>query len=232
MKASLVLTLTQAWIPSAALFWNGVSWSLSAEMFFYASFPWLSPRLRKLSNPMLARVVGICLGLQGIAAWAGAHGSGNLGSFFPAFRIPNFILGICVQTLVSRRISIPKSSAFLLLPLFLLLHTAKIEGIAWHIAREVGSYTLIAAIIAALSAPATHPSRPWWMSVLVLLGNASYAMYLLQFPLRSIWKHIFPSWNIVSFLGYIAFLVGSSIVVFLWVEQPLRAKIRSALLGR
>jgi peptidoglycan/LPS O-acetylase OafA/YrhL len=47
--ASFQLTLTQAWIPKAAVAWNGPAWSLSVEAFFYLLFPFILPKLESMS---------------------------------------------------------------------------------------------------------------------------------------------------------------------------------------
>ena len=38
---TLTPLLLQGWSPSLATFWNTVAWTLSCEMAFYATFPWL-----------------------------------------------------------------------------------------------------------------------------------------------------------------------------------------------
>lgn len=59
----------QAWVPAVpfAMFWNTPAWSVSAEFFFYASFPflvhWLSRRLRSTACLALAFVLAVCGGI-------------------------------------------------------------------------------------------------------------------------------------------------------------------------
>lgn len=54
--ASFQLTLTQAWIPKAALAWNSPAWSLSIEAFFYLLFPFIFPKLENMSARAIALV--------------------------------------------------------------------------------------------------------------------------------------------------------------------------------
>jgi peptidoglycan/LPS O-acetylase OafA/YrhL len=77
-------------------------------------------------------------------------------------------------------------------------------------------------------------SRSW----MVLLGEASYAMYLLHLPIWQ-WMHdVFPSVPLLRdhyrspwfFSAYLASVIGVSILVFKTVEQPARRLIWKALI--
>jgi peptidoglycan/LPS O-acetylase OafA/YrhL len=77
-------------------------------------------------------------------------------------------------------------------------------------------------------------SRSW----MVLLGEASYAMYLLHLPIWQ-WMHdVFPSVPLLRdhyrspwfFSAYLASVIGVSILVFKTVEQPARRLIWQALI--
>src|SRR5438270_6476303 len=58
--AALELLLLQAWVPPAALSWNGVGWSLSVEAFFYLLFPLLLTRFTRFSRKQLLAVIAVC----------------------------------------------------------------------------------------------------------------------------------------------------------------------------
>ena len=74
--ASWLLNLVglQAWVPAVpfAMFWNTPAWSVSAEFFFYATFPfvcaWLSRHLRTTAR--LATLF-VAVSLVGVALYAG-----------------------------------------------------------------------------------------------------------------------------------------------------------------
>ena len=59
----------QAWVPAVpfAMFWNTPAWSVSAEFFFYASFPFLvhglGRRLRSTAGLVLGFVLAVCGGI-------------------------------------------------------------------------------------------------------------------------------------------------------------------------
>lgn len=62
LYGGLVLTLTQAWLPQAALAWNVPGWSLSVELFFYLLFPAALAGLRRCSRRALVGGI-VCCGL-------------------------------------------------------------------------------------------------------------------------------------------------------------------------
>ena len=53
------IALLQAWIPSRALIWNDPGWSLSAEAFFYAVFPFLLYPIARLARKHLAATLAV-----------------------------------------------------------------------------------------------------------------------------------------------------------------------------
>jgi peptidoglycan/LPS O-acetylase OafA/YrhL len=88
-----------------------------------------------------------------------------------------------------------------------------------------------AAVIYALALqshlPTTLNLRP-----MVLLGNASYSFYLLHYFL--LWLLFFrldlgfSRWGIGGVLLCLAIICGVSILVYLFLEQPMRRKLRGA----
>jgi peptidoglycan/LPS O-acetylase OafA/YrhL len=93
----LNLALVHAWIPERAVYWsyNAPSWSVSAEMFFYATFPgvlWLMRRsvLHTLLGA-LAISVGFQLLLGKVEPGIDSHW---LGHYNPLVNLPIFALGV------------------------------------------------------------------------------------------------------------------------------------------
>jgi peptidoglycan/LPS O-acetylase OafA/YrhL len=68
---------------------------------------------------------------------------------------------------------------------------------------------------------------------LVLLGNASYALYILQIPVRKWMPVIFTGeWEWIGRLLYQPLLVIISIAVFVLLEEPARRFLRGAIAKR
>ena len=64
----------------------------------------------------------------------------------------------------------------------------------------------------------------------VLLGNASYALYILQIPLRKWMPVIFTGeWDWIGRLLYQPLLVIISVAVFILLEEPARKLLRGSI---
>lgn len=228
---------------------NGPSWSISVEFFFYLLFP-LSLRIIKKLKPLIQ----ICLLLllyvlifYNIPAWvvgkvyegfqvpinSAAHPITHLPVFISGalfanlyldnkeefqFRIRKNTMTFLATFLVSM------SAAFLLLlfknypsfnngfflPFFLLLFLLSIE-VGW--------------VVKLMGAP-----------VLIILGNASYGVYILQEPVKVWFNILHDKINQFYFIDYHLFIVSYffvllfiSILIYNKVERPLNTYIRTKL---
>lgn len=102
-----VLTLTQAWIPPGEwrYSFNGTSWSLACEIFFYCLFPFLLGPIRRQAKLALIVVITFVsmtvIGVAGILV-APERALGYLFYTMPLFRIGEFIIGICIAVAFQR----------------------------------------------------------------------------------------------------------------------------------
>ena len=104
-SAALNLTLLQAWSPDPAVItdYNGLSWSLSDEAFFYALFPLLLVLARKL-RPEIVVAVGACWLLFGAIALDLVGMRLDRLYSFPAHRVGEFVCGMGLALLLRRGI--------------------------------------------------------------------------------------------------------------------------------
>jgi peptidoglycan/LPS O-acetylase OafA/YrhL len=231
--------LLEAWFPKLLLTWNPVGWSLSAEAFFYLVFPFVMPRLEALKWPRLRLAMAgfwftsllitgsyVVLRPDGVAYpvmsdnqlfWLGVV------KLNPLARLPEFLLGMATGL------------AFLRLPT---------RGRNWPIALGVGLLLLgiglqrwipFAVMHSGLFAPAFallifgFATQPAWSRFLtakplILLGEASYSLYLLHgfFILIAV-KHFGHSEHLFAVtVTCIVIAIMASIAVFLMIENPLR----------
>ena len=110
------LTLTQAWSSHPEVFFwqgNGASWSLSAELAFYASFPVLTGLVRR--RPALIAAAAITMVITYILL-VGDTGTalGNFSSYYvnPMARLPEFVLGMVAAELLPylSRLRLPRGA--------------------------------------------------------------------------------------------------------------------------
>jgi peptidoglycan/LPS O-acetylase OafA/YrhL len=93
----LNIFLLHAWLPydGSVLSFNGVSWSLSVEAFFYACFPFLCARLNR-RGPLGLLVGSFVAGLAvvGLASLLLPRHASFVGPFNPLCRLFEFVLGM------------------------------------------------------------------------------------------------------------------------------------------
>jgi len=249
------LTLTQAWLEVGRPVWNTMAWTLSAEAFFYAVFPFLGLWLARQSS---RRLIGVAVGvwllgaapfLAGeLASSLGAEGSTSLAvrgldawsqlphQLIPLTRLPEFVLGMCLGLLFCRR--------------------TRQGSEAWRTVGLLATGTVLATVIILL------PPKPsplvqlgvlvplfalaiWLLACgvawnglqlgtrpMVRLGGASYALYLLHgsmmgFALALNTRTLALPHNAVALL-LVPVAVATSLLLFHHVEEPARRWLRKA----
>jgi len=242
---SIVLALLQSWTPWSAWYWNFPAWSLSVEMFFYLTFPVIVPWTGRLNRRQCAGLLTF-FWLAAIAVpsvFVALHSSTSEPPFSklqqaievtPLMRLPEFICGVLLGRLYaldSRRgrriggtlavagiaaiavvlsfsdvIPRPLLANGLMAPLFGLVIFGLAQG------RGI--------IAAVLSAP-----------FLVLLGEASYGIYILQYPMASIFGVENNVYTPVRTACFVFCLIAASILCFRYIESPLRGRLRRKLTG-
>lgn len=241
------LTLTQAWLPLNGLVfsWNAVSWSLSAELYFYLLFPFLA-RSRSLWSWCIALLL-LALGMVTLVHLKSAL-SAQPGMFefdgmhallqFPPSRVFEFAVGVLAGRAFNagdrlRGNPTLLEAASLLLLTLCLLASDRIEAALLAAGREafavwldqagcVFAFAFLIYIIgsgrAAIGRVLSHP-------FLVLLGKMSFATYMvhqiiIRFAIQNEWR---DALGIPLTAGAIVVLaVASSWVVWALVEEPAR----------
>lgn len=233
--------LVQAWIPGKNLVVNAPSWSVSVELFFYLLFPFLQRFCLRLSNNQLI--------LFSLLIWVltlinhhynvfilNPHGDNNLGEYllrFPPFHLNLFLGGMTLGILVARgfKLSPVQGSLFLLSGTLLFIYlTVYCPPLSPYlaVATLMPVYVIIVSGLLFVPQGLTKiiSSKP-----ATLLGDASYAVYLLQLPVWNLFmQYAHPNGldpgDISGFLLYLGLLLLMSIVSFKFFERPLRFKIR------
>lgn len=207
--------LLQSWVPMKGVYFsfNGPSWSISNEAFFYAAFPFLFGLLR-------SRVLGLWAGLliALAAAFAAFALDRSLESppihflfyIFPLTRLFEFALGMALAVASRPSFGLRGEIAALALAA---------ASLALAYAPLPGSFTAAlifipgaVALVVVFASSAGPVSRVLSHRALVRLGEASFALYMLHIPLKS----YFPGagW----WLAGVA--VALSLAFHRWFEMP------------
>jgi peptidoglycan/LPS O-acetylase OafA/YrhL len=242
LVAGLALTpaFMQAWWPPVAALWNPPAWSLSVEFFFYAVFPAL-PRL--VNRFSLGRFLFLAFALVVVMVLArttmhsvleaipDSEARRNFEGLFPLFHLPQFIFGIALGRvfLFGPGIS-PKLHVGMLyggavgLVLIFGLQSLLPQWLLWA-QTDAGLVLLFGLVIFG----GARAGGSWLgCSTLVLLGEASYSMYIFHTPIYFWWF-----WLTSKVLGLtlpffvnlalsLVLVIVASVLVYLYVETPLR----------
>ena len=238
------LTITQSWYPPfvSSPAWIVAGWTLAVEATFYALFPFLVPILARLRRTTLVPAMITLVGL----AWTGrAMVQGAIGGetgivwaqCFPPLRVPEFALGI-VLALAYRRGMIPSARTFTTLAYaggaLALVGLGGFEGLDTHPFALV--ITTGFALMILGFARAEGPLARWLASgPLVLLGEASYSLYLIHDPVGVVLNRVLQRLtgrgvhdSVAFFALYVATAVGASILCYRFIEEPARRRLRTA----
>jgi peptidoglycan/LPS O-acetylase OafA/YrhL len=246
----LTFSLLQAWAPQGALTWNPVCWSLSVEAFFYLLFPLLVLRSARLAPHQLGVGIAGCslVSLSLSLAYVLLHPDGidkvssgettllwkNVLSFNPLVRLPEFVTGMLAgQLFLARKGDAARGGdAVLALPLVaagllvLAILTALVGTIPSPLISAAFLSPAFAAIIYGLAL------KPGWAGFLearwlVLLGEASYSLYLLHSVVMG--KVVGSTPGLPQGLrvgAAVAAAIVASLLCFYLVEQPARRLLR------
>ena len=247
--SSMVAVLIQSWVPGAALAWNAPAWSLSDEAFFYLLFPALLVWLAAKTQKSWIRIIAVCWALSLAACLMyvvlnpdhAAFVDDNsfltwlsVLKFNPLVRLPEFVVGACCGLLFLRR------------------EADRIAERKWATPLVIGGlgyFAAVAALSSRIPYPVLHDAaltpafvviiyglalRPAWSRVLeiaplVLLGEASYSFYLLHsnvlgWVFQPTGEQLHPS--VLKLAAGILVPIGVALMVYRWIEQPMRRKLR------
>ena len=235
-----VMLFVQAWWPTYTMFWNFPAWSLSVECLFYALFPWLArvlarwPATTVLAAAYLLIVLTSTFGpellsLAGVLGQAPSDGW-LVPGLFPVLHLPLFIVGMALARLYlfGPALSPALHAAMLGVGVAVL---ALIFGGASVLPAWTRSHAALAPAFALVIVGGAGAGRSLPLLTLpafVLLGEASYSIYILHIPLRYCWDILLDSmlgvvltpW--LDFFLYFGFVVAVSVAVFRRLETPIR----------
>jgi peptidoglycan/LPS O-acetylase OafA/YrhL len=230
------LTLTNAWFPQLFLdghFHDG-SWSLSAEAFFYALFPFAAIWAARAETVTLRRSIPWLFAAMAFFGMLGKYlpmqpAKLQTGIFYamPIFRLPEFLAGVFAGVLSMRREHLPPSGRRLAwwgLGCIFFLFTAGKAFTAQVDAAIFGPFFLCLYSYLCANPEGRLAAVLSWRP-LVFLGEASYALYLFQLILlAAYYDGLIPVCLSLPVDCFLACMAVAAVVHVLW-ERPLRRRI-------
>jgi peptidoglycan/LPS O-acetylase OafA/YrhL len=225
------LTMTQSLFADNALSLNYPGWSLSVECCFYLLFPQLFSFLIKKTSKVLIIgcslfwvfsmvMYGLSMDVFGV--------SSNYTTYFPAYHLSTFVLGIGAGLIYCRHKEILNQSKT-----WLTLSTLALAAISaamilldcpvikYHHGGLFNPLFLATILLFAIDrAPlkALLSSRP-----MVLLGEVSYGIYILQYSLWCLFFKFGSQFNIPALFNFyvcLGGLTGCSVFFYYLIEMP------------
>ena len=239
------LLMLQSWSIRMVNFFNVPAWSLSVEAFFYLVFPFIFLRLRPSTAKraiftlavmwLLALAVPLlCLKLYSAAAWT-ENANSTLAAANQIFRVrrlpilalPQFLAGISLGWLYLHFRPRPKTASFLAAAgIVCLAVTLMLANHLPFVVLHNGLLLPFFSMIILGLAESNWLSRLLSIPVLVLLGEASFSLYLVHFIYNDWVKSTFmASDTILGAVWKLAVVIPISVLLHLCVERPCRRVI-------
>lgn len=200
------LFLVQAWIPSPnyLLSVDGINWSVSSELFFYAVLPLLiRPLMRIPAHRLWACFAGTAAVLAVVPAvvtyaidappwplWPPLSFVQTwLVYFFPLVRLPEFLLGVLLARIVQAGRWPRLRARWVALFAVLVCLAMLVLPVAYS---RSGIVAVPMCLFIPIIAVRDIEGRGSWLRRrgVVLLGDASYAMYLIHWPVLGVTRHL------------------------------------------
>lgn len=242
----------QAWDGSVedAYAFNGPGWSIGVEFFLYACFPLLVPLLARLGGirAELTAAAAVAFAMVCLVLWFVLSGKDGLPALDPASahrwlyrspltRLGDFLLGILAARLFlqvggMRRVGrlAKRIAPLAALAILALMCWPALVGSAWSydVAYAIPAVALIFCLAAA---PSSWPGRGLSLPIVVLLGEASYAFYLVHQPAIAYlgagqWVNGVSGSIVLLEAFNLGVIVALAIGLHLSVERPARRWLR------
>ena len=237
-KLPFELIMVQTWFYPGSI--NYPAWSISCELFFYLLFPIYIFKLKdlKINYALLMAFTLIIFTLS--MSYLLDHLSflsskmdlkGGYLYQHPLVRFPVFFLGNVLGFMYLKNIEIPKKYLVAMLILgSICIAFWTLRPVAFGLSfKQLGLLFIYTSLIFSLLQNYALANKYLTNRTFITLGNISYGIYLLQFPVSSfvlLFAHNLSPIN--QFLVFLITLIGLSYITYIYLEKPFRIKIVTA----
>jgi peptidoglycan/LPS O-acetylase OafA/YrhL len=237
----LTVLLLQGWSPVLCTFWHTPAWTLTTDVFFYALFPWLVTRRRPRTRKRIVWTMllwwGISFILPTLYTVLNLDGDPHPGrysnglwlrfiKFAPLQHLPSFLFGMGLASLNDL---IPERSrlrialgVFAFSALYVILYFGRhMPYLYMHDGLLMPLYGMVVLALAGRS----FLTRIFTIFPLIIIGEASYCLYILHFNLWLFlhdYTHIIERAGLARFDPWLSYvlIVGFAIAAMYLVERP------------
>ncbi|CAM2956439.1 acyltransferase [Actinomyces slackii] len=241
----LHLFLLQAWAPhqSTILSLNEVSWSLSAEAFFYLLAPWLITALRRRSDrTMVILALGWWIVTMGAGRALILMGFEEWPYYLPAIRSAEFIIGIVLAELfrrgrLSRRIPVWPCVVACLVSYGAALAVYRMGVTMQMMPAIITAPAICLLVVAAAQADARGQGGLLTSPLLEHAGKVSFAVYLVHALVLTVVPPLLPepatlAWQLAGLAVVLVVTWACAEALHRGVELPAQRAIRSRFARR
>src|SRR5262245_46844054 len=230
------LTLLQAWGVTTTPGWNVPSWSISAEWFAYLLFPLLAPALMWVRERGIALLIAVAALAAMTLIFALADWPLNTWVGAPALArvFGEFLCGaaLCRAVALGHKSAAARGDT---------LAAGAFLAFLFGASAGLQDFVLVAFLALTIfgTATSTGPVRRVLASgPLVWLGEISYSLYMVHFPvlivIRRLWEelgfvHWQPAGKILTFMVTVGLIVAVAAMLFYVVERPARTRLRDQM---
>ncbi len=241
LKVFSQLTLTHSFVPLDEYFFgfNGVSWSISNELFFYLLFPFIVGWIKKYPKLMLFSLL-----IPIVWLFLDYDNPNGRWLFYinPLFRVFDFLLGVFLHDLYQRnKDTVLKKSYFSLLEVmtvlmffgFYLFRNLVPYNFRWSLYYWIPMFVIIYVFSFQKGKISEFLSKKWFL----FLGEISFAFYMVH-QLIIVFLGILQNKIAFTTNGYqlilVAFFVSLlvSAIIHVYIEKPINSYLRKRFIKK
>ena len=243
------LFVVQAWFPAYSQSFNYSSWSMTVEFFFYAIFPFfILWAVRQPTRKLIWTAMAVWTISQSVyfVLWMRLFPEyWNFIVYFPLFHLNSFIMGVVggiwylregrTRTINPKLILGVLLLSFLFISVYTVVSTDINPALPHNLQPMSGLLTpLMILFIVALALDTSLLSRFLSHPILVNLGEASYAIYILHVPVFWLFERGLENYGVqnakqIFDITFLPFMILLGLAVHFYIDGPLRKWLKDFL---